>query len=313
MSTRAVRSGTSRRDLLVGAASLGAAALLSACGRGANETPAGSSSATNAAPKRVVALSTGHLDYCLALGIAPVGLAVAATEATDTRGIPDYIRRKFGSQFDLDAIEIVGQRSAPDLEKVARLNPDLILSNRRADASQLDQLARIATTTLTNGGSEKFKEDLTIVADALNKPEDGARLLADYQGRARSWATARGNSDTISLVRGKGDQYLYFGTLALASIVGTDAGLTRPPAQQFDDKASRTLSLEQVGLLDADWLFYSFPGNSAGFTDEALWRKLPVVAKGRAFEVDVDPWFINASTVAAEVVLADMQRLMTPR
>ncbi|BDH58514.1 hypothetical protein [Tsukamurella sp. PLM1] len=92
--------------------------------------------------------------------------------------------------------------------------------------------------------------------------------------------------------------------------MATDAGLTRPATQRFSDTASRPLSLEQVALLDADWLFYSFPGSSGDFTEAALWRDLPVVSRGRAFEVDVDPWFLNASTVAADRVLADMQRLM---
>jgi iron complex transport system substrate-binding protein len=258
----------------------------------------------------VVALSTGHLDHCLALGVLPVGLAVPASNATDSRGIPAYITQAFGTKFDLNSITIVGERTTPDLEKVAGLKPDLILSNKRTDKSINDQLARIAPTVLTNGGSESFKADLKIVADALGKSGEGTDLLAGYEGRAQAWGRSRGDSATISLVRGRGEQYLYFGTLALASIVGADAALTRPSSQQFTDTASRALSLEQVAMLDADWLFYSFPGTSGDFTDAALWKKLPVVAAGRAFQVDVDPWFLNASTVAADRVLADMQRFM---
>ncbi|GAB3128677.1 iron-siderophore ABC transporter substrate-binding protein [Tsukamurella serpentis] len=296
----------SRRGFLGGAAGLGAAALLTACGR----QEQASDSAANGRPKRIVALSTGHLDHCLALGIMPVGMAVAASEATDTKGVPAFIKDAFGARFDLDKIAIVGQRQTPDIEKIAGLKPDMILSNQRGSKSLNEQLTRIAPTVLTKGGSDAFKSDMNVVADALGRSREGQGLLADYEQRARAWAAARGNSETISLVRGKGDQYLYFGTLALASIVGTDAGLKRPPSQQFSDKASRTLSLEQAGLLDADWLFYSFPGTSGDFTQSPLWKKLPAVAAGRAIEVDVDSWFVNASTVAAERVLADMQKFM---
>ncbi|KXO99214.1 iron-siderophore ABC transporter substrate-binding protein [Tsukamurella pseudospumae] len=308
------RVGITRRSLFGGVAGVGATALLAACGTStAPSAPSAGSRSADAGggPSRVVALSTGHLDHCLALGIVPVGLAVAVSEATDSRGIPDYIKQAFGDRYDLDSIQVVGQRMSPDLEKVAGLKPDLILSNKRADKGLTEKLTGIARTVQTNGGSEQFKADLKIVAEAFGKAADGERLLADYEGRARAWGARRGTPGTFSLVRGKGDQYLYFGTRALASIVGTDAGLTRPAAQQFDEAASRTLSLEQVGLLDADWVFYSFPGNSGDFTEAPLWKKLPAVAEGRAFRVDVDPWFLNASTVAADRVLADMQRFMS--
>ncbi|WP_336669582.1 iron-siderophore ABC transporter substrate-binding protein [Tsukamurella sp. USMM236] len=308
-STRSpLRRPLSRRSLLLGAGGLGAAAALSACGADGTSAQTGDDG-----PKRVVALSTGHLDHCLALGTVPVGLAVVAPEASNSTGIPQFIRDAFGDKYDLDAIRIVGERMTPDPEKIAALKPDLILSNKRADKSLNEQLAKMAPTVLTAGGSEAFKTDLTTVAEALKRQQAGEKLLADYEGRARAWAQSRGDAATVSLVRARGDQYLYFGTLALASIVGTDAGLTRPPAQRFSDVASRALSPEEVGMLDADWLFYSFPKASRDMTEAALWKKLPVVERGRAFEVDVDPWFLNASTVAAERVLADMQRFTAGR
>ena len=89
-------------------------------------------------------------------------------------------------------------------------------------------------------------------------------------------------------------------------------GMTRPAAQRFKG-TSRDVSAELLDLADADWLFYSFPKASRDMTEAALWKELPVVERGRAFEVDVDPWFLNASTVAAERVLADMQRFMAGR
>ncbi|MDF0528383.1 iron-siderophore ABC transporter substrate-binding protein [Tsukamurella sp. 8F] len=296
-----------RRAMLGGAAGFGAATLLAACGA---PTSRSASSAADA-PKRVIALSTGHLDHCLALGIVPVGLAVAVSQATDSRGIPAYIQDAFGSRYDLDAITIVGERMTPDMEKVAALKPDLILSNKRNTKQLNNSLAQITKTVLTSGGSENFKSDLKVVADALRKGAQGDELLAGYERRAHDWGAARGSADTVSLVRGKGSEYLYFGTLALASIVAADAGLTRPLSQRFDDTAGHSLSFERTDLLDADWLFYAFPGDSSGITSKDVWKQLPTVRRGHAFEVDVDPWFINASVVAADRVLADMKKFMS--
>ena len=296
----------SRRSVLGGVTGLGASLFLAAC----SGSKPSSESTSSARPERIVALSTGHLDHCLALGNMPVGLAVAVSEATDSSGIPDYIADAFGADFDLDKIEIVGERMSPDLEKIASLEPDLILSNKRGETKLETELTGIAEVVKTNGGSENFKADLGIVADALDQRDKADELLADYEKRAKEWGESRGNSDSISLVRSKGDQYLYFGRLALASIVAEDAGLTRPKSQQFDDKASHELSLEKAEELDADWLFHAFPDGKASPTESEVWKKLSVVRTDRALPVDVDPWFLNASVVAANRVLDDLQKFM---
>lgn len=308
-----------RRAFLGGTAALAAASFLAACSGDSTGGTGGSGTDTSGNPQasdgehpsRVVALSTGHLDHCLAMGVLPVGLAVAVSDATDSRGIPDYIRDVFDDQYDLDSIEIVGERMDPDMEKVASLNPDLILSNKRNPQELNDQLEAIGRVVQTNGGSEWFKTDLGIVGDALGYRDKADELLKDYEDRVAAWGRERGNDDTISLVRAKGDQYMYFGTLALASIVAEDAGLTRPANQQFDDNASRTLSEENAGDLDADWLFYSFPGGTNEIMQGDAWKRLPAVRNSHAFEVDVDPWFINASVIAADRVLADMKKFMS--
>ncbi|MGO2860113.1 MAG: ABC transporter substrate-binding protein, partial [Brevibacterium sp.] len=297
----------SRRSVLGGVTGLGASLFLAAC----SGSEPSSESTSSARPERIVALSTGHLDHCLALGTMPVGLAVAVSEATDSSGIPDYIADAFGADFDLDKIEIVGERMSPDLEKIASLEPDLILSNKRGETKLETELTGIAEVVKTNGGSENFKADLGIVADALDQRDKADELLADYEKRAKEWGESRGNSDSISLVRSKGDQYLYFGRLALASIVAEDAGLTRPKSQQFDDKASHELSLEKAEELDADWLFHAFPDGKASPTESEVWKKLSVVKADRALPVDVDPWFLNASVVAANRVLDDLQKFMS--
>lgn len=308
-----------RRAFLGGTATLAAASFLAACSGNTSSSsgntgadPSGNPQAgDDEHPSRVVALSTGHLDHCLAMGVLPVGLAVAVSDATDSRGIPDYIRDVFDDQYDLDSIDIVGERMDPDMEKVASLNPDLILSNKRNPQELNNQLEAIGRVVQTNGGSEWFKTDLGIVGDALGYRDKADELLKGYEDRAAAWGRERGKDDTISLVRAKGDQYMYFGTLALASIVAEDAGLTRPANQQFDDNASRTLSEENAGDLDADWLFYSFPGGTNEIMQGDAWKRLPAVRTNHAFEVDVDPWFINASVIAADRVLADMKKFMS--
>ncbi len=298
-----------RRAFLGGTVGVAAVALLAACSgdeEDADDSTA-SSTGSDAQTTRVVALNTGHLDHLLLLGIVPVGLAVAKSANGDPSGIPDYIYDRFGESFDLDAIEQVGLRAEPDVEKIATLEPDLILSNDRADEALLTQLRGITTVVTTNGGSELWKEDLGILADAVGKREEADDLLAAYEKNASDWADNRGNDAVVSLVRGRNDEYILTGPSSLSGSVVEDAGLTRPDGQRFSDTANHDLSVENTDQLDADYLFYSFDGGAESLTDSASWRNLEVVKDGNAYAVDMDAWFLNASLVAAQYILDDLK------
>lgn len=298
-----------RRAFLGGTVGVAAVALLAACSGDEEDAEDSTASSTDsdAQTTRVVALNTGHLDHLLLLGIVPVGLAVAKSANGDPSGIPDYIYDRFGESFDLDAIEQVGLRAEPDVEKIATLEPDLILSNDRADEALLTQLRGITTVVTTNGGSELWKEDLGILADAVGKREEADDLLAAYEKNASDWADNRGNDAVVSLVRGRNDEYILTGPSSLSGSVVEDAGLTRPDGQRFSDTANHDLSVENTDQLDADYLFYSFDGGAESLTDSASWRNLEVVKAGNAYAVDMDAWFLNASLVAAQYILDDLK------
>lgn len=298
-----------RRAFLGGTVGVAAVALLAACSGDEEDADDSTASSTDsdAQTTRVVALNTGHLDHLLLLGIVPVGLAVAKSANGDPSGIPDYIYDRFGESFDLDAIEQVGLRAEPDVEKIATLEPDLILSNDRADEALLTQLRDITTVVTTNGGSELWKEDLGILADAVGKREEADDLLAAYEKNASDWADNRGNDAVVSLVRGRNDEYILTGPSSLSGSVVEDAGLRRPDGQRFSDTANHDLSVENTDQLDADYLFYSFDGGAESLTDSASWRNLEVVKDGNAYAVDMDAWFLNASLVAAQYILDDLK------
>src|SRR5688500_8537336 len=74
-------------------------------------------------PERVVVLDTGELDAALALGVTPVGSV--RTDVSDE--LPAYIQ---DAGVDPADIENVGTIAEPNLEAIAALDPDLILTNR---------------------------------------------------------------------------------------------------------------------------------------------------------------------------------------
>ncbi|PRY12596.1 iron-siderophore ABC transporter substrate-binding protein [Kineococcus rhizosphaerae] len=255
------------------------------------------------APARVVVISTGQLDAVLTLGLVPVG----ATAGEGAEVVPAYLAEAFGgSAAALGAITELGSRVEPNLEALAALAPDLVLVNAAGkDAGPLQQkLSAIAPTVVTRGTGLYWKQDFQLLADALGRREQARARLVEHQERAAALGTALGGAPTVSLLRKNGDRVRVFGVASFSGSVVEDAGLPRPPGQGFTDDTSRDISLEELALVDGDHLFYAAQGgDETELTRLPLWPTLPVVAAGRAVEVDDDTFFLNTGPTAARRVL----------
>ena len=117
----------SRRGFLglVAAGAVASVGVLAACGKTNSINEATNTSEAAGDTQRVVALNTGQLDNLLMLGIVPVG--VAAAKGAEL--IPQFIKDKFGSQYDLDSIANCGLRQTPNVEAISKLEPTLICAN----------------------------------------------------------------------------------------------------------------------------------------------------------------------------------------
>ena len=317
--SRAHERRLSRRSFLVAGMGAGVALGLAACssssGDGENAEAESSQKSSDKSAgthdtSKIIALNTGQIDGLLALGITPVGMGVANAQASSSESIPQYIKDKFGDKYDLDSITIVGQRTQPDLEKIAALHPTLILANDRTSKDVLDQLKSIAPVVTGKGGAENWKDDFRTIADAVGKRDDAQRLIDDHEDAVAEWKKDRGTSPTVSLIRNKGTDYLMLGPLSLAGQVLKDGGCNRPTSQRFEDKVSHPISSENLDQRDADYLFYGFNAKGDKLTKDALWTNLDVVKNNHATGVDPDPWFLNASVVAANYILEELKKTM---
>lgn len=171
----------------VGVSVVVAALLLSGCGGGdKKESSAGAGSGDGfprtvehamgkteikAKPKRVVALDTSFVDATLALDTQVVGY-------TDYRTIngklPDYLgdaRTQYGSEA-----ESVGTLAEPNLEKIAALKPDLIISAKVRHEKLYEQLSKIAPTIMSQTTGPTWKDNIRLEAKAV-----GAEDLAEKE------------------------------------------------------------------------------------------------------------------------------------
>lgn len=202
-----------------------------------------------AEPHRVVVISGGQLDALLSLQVIPVG----ATNARDAELLPEYLDQAVPKLRDeLDTITSVGQRTEPNLERIAALHPDLILGNKSGLADLYPQLSTIAPTVLTVGAPPRWRQDYLLLASALGLQHRAESVLDALSDQADQLAGSIGTpKPVISLVRIQADRIRAMGSQATAGMVVAEIGAPRP-AVALADQVSSDVSAEEINAVDAD-------------------------------------------------------------
>ncbi|MEU6136531.1 iron-siderophore ABC transporter substrate-binding protein [Nocardioides sp. NPDC047086] len=292
-------------------AMLAAAFVLSACGGSSSREEAAAETrevehAKGVAevpvdPKRVVVLDTGELDDALALGVKPVG-AVRVDVATD---FLSYL----GDQAE--GIEEVGTISEPNLEKIAALDPDLILSSTVRHEAIYEQLNAIAPTVLAPDLGDTWKDNFLLYADALNKTDEAKKMLADFESDAAALGETVGTGKTLSIVRFLPGQIRLYSDKSFSGVILDDMGLTVPEEAVGEDTFLE-ISPEQITTVDADHLYVSTYGPE-GDTDKAevlggpLWQRIAAVESGQVHDID-DDLLSGIGIQAAQQILAQFEK-----
>ncbi len=125
----------------------------------------------------------GQFDSVMTLGVKPVG----AVEAIEGAGYPKYLEGTEG-------IENVGSIEQPNLEKIASLDPDLILSSELRHEAVYEQLSEIAPTVFTETTGVTWKENFKVHAEALGRTEEAGIVKKEYQARVDEFRRAMGEN-----------------------------------------------------------------------------------------------------------------------
>ena len=277
-------------------------------------------------PKRIVVLSTGQTDALLTLGIVPVG----ATRDGSGVHFPGYLRDAFPALAPrFIHTQDLGLRSAPDLEVLAALRPDLILANKSVIRSGiLAQFRLIAPTIITNGAGINWRKDFLMLSDALGKRQAAQQWMQDFKQDAKRFAVDLNAqvqtpqtpqrqqavaTPQVSFSLAGGGRLRVMGVSSFVGDIAQEMGLQRPPSQQFK-RTSQDISMERLDLVDGDWLFYGALGAATDtYTTSPLWPYLHVVGAGHAVAVDYDAFYMNAGPTAARYVMRTLrQHLMAP-
>jgi iron complex transport system substrate-binding protein len=258
-------------------------------------------------PQRVIALDPFSVENMLALGIEPIGFAMASDWLEDR----DYLRDK------LSGIEMIGDFYQPNLEKVLSLKPDLILGTTGDEASY-SKLAQIAPTVLFKfESSGQWKEILMHNAETLGVKNVADQLMKAYDDRLDNFRDQIGRDVldqlTVSIVRITDSGVAPYLSNSFCSKILEDAGLKLILNPGRDD--DWLISKERISELDADVMFvwsYGYQPElaqeeqtiSALIKTDPLWQSLKSVQQGNAYAVP--SYWIGSGILSANAVIDDL-------
>lgn len=128
--------------------------------------------------ERIVTLSEEMMELPIALGIYPVGTASERTPNAE-QGKPFTYR--YAEAVSQSAMTYVGLESAPSLEAIALLQPDLIITPNGYGKERYDQLTQIAPTLTFDGADRLYwQAALPALAQLLGKEAAAQQVIAAF-------------------------------------------------------------------------------------------------------------------------------------
>jgi len=229
-------------------------------------------------PQRIVSLHDSVLTITLLeLGVMPVGSHGRLT--VDGEPFIRSAETLRGIDFDRSSIEFVGAFPV-DLEAVAALEPDLILTTQWQDAP-VDQLRQIAPTVLIDYSQRGDWGIYETVADVVGQTDQIVAMEARY---AAAIAQIRERIDTgnitISTIHAHDVSLFVYNPYGNIGRVLYDAGFQQPQAVldvPLNDWAE--VSAETLPAFDGDFIITTFNGSTAD-TPEDVRRYFEALVPG---------------------------------
>ncbi|WP_127531233.1 ABC transporter substrate-binding protein [Paenibacillus kobensis] len=257
-------------------------------------------------PQRVVVLTNEGTEALLALGVKPIG-AVQSFE-----GDPWYPHIK----DQMEGVEVLGGESQPNIELIASLKPDLIIGNKMRQEKVYDQLSAIAPTVMSETLRGEWQNNFKLYAEALNKKEDGDKLLADFAKKIEDAKTTLGDNlqKKVSIVRFMPDKTRIYYNETFSGMILDQIGMARPEAQSKDGFAD-DVNKDRIPDMDGDILFY-FMYNPDGsdttqkvadeWMNDPLWKNLSVAKNNNVHQVDDAIWNTSGGIISANKMVDEL-------
>ncbi|WP_067726412.1 siderophore ABC transporter substrate-binding protein [Oceanobacillus damuensis] len=198
-------------------------------------------------PENIVVFDFGILDTLDKLGVEVTGVAQSGT-------IPSYLEKYASGEY-----ENIGSLKEPDFEKIASIDPDVIIISDR-QASLYDQLEEIAPTIhlgvdVTNY-MESFKENMAVVGELFDAQEEiEAELAAIEESIATVNEKATASEKQALIILANDDKISAFGPSSRFGLIHDILGV---PSVDYSIEASThgmNVTFEYVMEQDPELLY----------------------------------------------------------
>ncbi|WP_458121607.1 ABC transporter substrate-binding protein [Paenibacillus sp. Z6-24] len=249
--------------------------------------------------QRVVTLEWTFTEDLVALGVQPVGNA-------DNEQYKIYVSPEAALGSD---VTDVGMRNEPNLEAIAALKPDLIISNFDSNKDIYDQLNTIAPTieyNLNTGNGydyDKMVEVFNSIATAVGKEDQAKQVLADldqHYADAKEKLAAAGKSDfhyvitqaftyqNAASLRMFLDNSVVAGTLAKIGLINDWK------SDKVENYGFSTVGIEALSKVqDSNFIYITQPDDDvfgAAMKDNSVWNGLNFVKEKRTYPLAGTTW-----------------------
>lgn len=143
-------------------------------------------------PKRIVAMDEEALGWLAALGVSDrvVGLGSTYFTPADLSGgklKPDVLKRGFYGRVKLNSPAYIGDWTAPNLETITALKPDLIVRLTWDGNQNYDKLSKVAPTVgFKEGGPGFWQAGLRALAKVFGKQTEAERVIKQVNDTNRA-------------------------------------------------------------------------------------------------------------------------------
>lgn len=257
--------------------------------------------------ERVVALEWSFVEDVLALGVQPVGVA-------DIEGYHGWVQ--IPVELSEDVVD-VGTRQAPNLEAIAALEPDLIITSQLRSAENYDELVTIAPTLLFTGYPEDMSHfegmvnTFNTIATALGREAEAEAVLDDMYGYFDTAAAALEDAGYAGegfilaqgFIQSEAATFRLFTSNAMAVEILEQVGLSNDWTDAPQQYGFTSIGIEGfAGIGDTNFFFIAQEEDRDFFYDSALWSTLPFVQNENAHWLGSDIWLFGGPLSAKALV-----------
>ncbi|WP_226570167.1 siderophore ABC transporter substrate-binding protein [Bacillus stratosphericus] len=255
-------------------------------------------------PKKVVVFDMGSLDTLDKLGV-------------NVTALPKQVVPKYLSKYEDDKYENVGGLKEPNFEKIAELDPDLIIiQHRQADA--FDEFSKIAPTILMDVDNanymESFKKNATTLGEIFDKEDEVKKELAAIDQKVEALKKqAKALKQDGLMIMANDSKMTAFGPKSRYGLIHDVFGIT--PADQKlkpSDKHGQSISYEYMVKTNPDYLFVVDRGAAIGeetsakqLVENDYVKSVKAIKNNHVVYLNSDMWYLSGGGLVSLTAMMD--------